>query len=183
MSKAQPLEPELALRRATFEDLPALRELIHRSWLGLGPRRYTPEQVVATWEHGGVGVDPQLVEDGTYFVVEAGGSIVASGGWSDREKLFGRGEGVTPKLDPSTGAAARIRAFFVAPEWSGRGVGTRVLEYCEREAIAAGFRRLELGATLTGEPFYARHGYFEVRRFDADLGGVPVPMVHMAKQV
>ena len=177
------VDADLSLRHATPADLPALRELIRSSWLGLGPRRYTPAQVAATWEHGGVGVAPQLVEDGTDFVVEAGGRIVASGGWSDREKLFGRGEGVTRKLDPATGAAARIRAFFVAPEWSGRGVGTRVLEHCEHAAIAAGFRRLELAATLTGEPFYARHGYVAVRPFDADLGGVPVPMVHMAKDV
>ena len=101
------------LRPAIADDLPALRELIRASWFGLGPRRYTSEQVAATWEHGGVGVDPQLVEDRTYFVVEAEGRIVAGGGWSDREKLFGRGEGITPKLDPATGAAARIRAFFL----------------------------------------------------------------------
>lgn len=173
---------ELRLRPATRGDIPAIQELIRRSWIGLGPRRYTPEQVEATLVHGGVGVDPQLVEDGTYFVAEAGGELVAGGGWSDREKLFGRGEGVTPKLDPATGSA-RIRSFFVLPEWSGRGVGGMILEHCEQAAIAAGFKRLVLGATLTGEPFYARHGWVAVEPFDADLGGVPVPMVRMEKAV
>ena len=173
---------DLRLRHATRDDIPAIREVIRRSWLGLGPRRYTTEQVEATLVHGGVGVDPQLVEDRTYFVVEAGGELVAGGGWSDREKLFGRGEGVTPKLDPATGFA-RIRAFFVVPEWSGRGVGGMVLAHCERAAMAAGFRRFVLGATLTGEPFYARHGYVAVEPFDAELGGVAVPMVRMEKEV
>jgi predicted N-acetyltransferase YhbS len=173
---------DLRLRLATHADIPHIRELIRRSWVGLGPRRYTSDQVEATLEHGGVGVDPQLVEDGTYFVVESGGEMVACGGWSDREKLFGRGEGVTPKLDPTTGFA-RIRAFFVLPEWSGRGVGGMVLAHCERAATAAGFSRFVLGATLTGQPFYARHGYVAVEPFDADLGGVPVPMVRMEKVV
>lgn len=181
---SEPTDPVegLGMRRATHADIPALLELIRRSWLGLGPRRYTPEQVAANLEHGGVGVDPQLIEDGTYLVIEAAGRIVAGGGWSDREKLFGRGEGVTRRLDPATGAA-RIRAFFVLPEWSGRGVGGRVLQSCERAAVAAGFRRLELAATLTGEPFYARHGYVAVEPFEADLGGVAVPMVRMVKEV
>jgi GNAT superfamily N-acetyltransferase len=186
-------DADLRLRPATHADIPAIRDLIRSSWLGLGPRRYTPEQVAANLEHGGVGVDPQLVEDGTYFVVEALGKLVACGGWSDREKLFGRGARAGPRpggdvsgdpsrrLDPAT-EAARIRAFFVAPDWSGRGLGARVLEHCERAAREAGFHRFVLAATLNGEPFYARYGYVAEEPFEADLGGVPVPMVRMAKQ-
>ena len=106
------------------------------------------------------GVDTTLIDDGTYLVVESDSEIVACGGWSKRRTLFG-GDRWTRReddlLDPAVDAA-KIRAFFVHPAWARRGVGTLLLESCENAARAAGFRRFEMGATLTGVHLYQRRG-------------------------
>ena len=111
------------------------------------------------------GVDTQLIEDGTYFVAEAevGGDRVLAGcgGWSKRKTLYGSDHCAGREdalLDPNY-EAAKIRAFFVHPAWARRGVGSRILDVCEAAAVAAGFRRLEMGATLTGVPLYVARGY------------------------
>ena len=111
-------------------------------------------------------LDVQLVEDGTYFVHEAGGEIVACGGWSRRSKLFaGEGDvlGDDRLLDPLT-EPARVRAMFVRGDWTRRGLGRAILESCERAARAEGFSQLLLGATLPGEPLYRAFGFRVVRR-------------------
>lgn len=134
------------------------------------------------------GVDRQLIEDGTYFVIEsAAGQIVACGGWSRRRALFGgsvdrsAAAGDDSLLDPSTDPA-RIRAFFVDPFWSRRGLGRRLLQACEEAAMAQGFHRAELVATLAGEPLYAAGGYSVAERSEVPLGnGLALPVVKMSR--
>jgi GNAT superfamily N-acetyltransferase len=171
------------LRLATLDDVPALEELIAASVRILQAGDYTPSQLEGAL--GTVfGVDRQLIRDGAYFAIEEDGAITACGGWSRRRTLFGS-DHVAGKndalLDPST-EPARIRAFFVHPGHARRGLASRILEACEAAARDAGFRRLELAATLTGLPFYAVRGYHEVERIDVALAnGETLPVVRMAK--
>jgi GNAT superfamily N-acetyltransferase len=119
------------------------------------------------------GLDSQLILDGTYFVAESAGQIVGCGGWGRRRTLFGgdsRPNRSAELLDPQR-EAARIRAFFVAPEWARKGIGRALLERCEREARAAGFKSLELGATLPGTRLYRSYGYVAEQPQPYDLGG------------
>jgi len=132
------------------------------------------------------GVDRQLIRDGTYFVVENMGQVLGCGGWSKRKTLYGSdrdraGEDaeLNPQLDP-----ARIRAFFVHPDWARRGIGRSILFHCETAAMKAGFRHAELVATLTGELLYARFGYTVVERYEAPMiDGLSLPVVRMAKRL
>jgi GNAT superfamily N-acetyltransferase len=118
------------------------------------------------------GVDSQLIQDGTYFVAEIAGQIVGAGGWSKRRTLFGgdqaKPDQIDELLDPTTDAA-RIRAFYVHPDWSRKGIGRRIAEACEQAAREAGFGALELIATLPGEPLYTALGYSIVEPFDIPL--------------
>jgi GNAT superfamily N-acetyltransferase len=153
------------LREATLADLSTLQALIARSARELSAGLYTPEQVEGALL-GAFGVDTQLIRDGTYYVVEAAGNIVACGGWSFRRTPFGSDDGrerdVT-ELVPATDHA-RIRAFFVEPAYARRGLGTLLLERCESEAAARGFARCEMTATLPGERLYAARGYVPTSR-------------------
>lgn len=148
------------LRKATTQDQPAIEDLIARSARELGAPDYTPQQIEGALR-GAFGVDSQLIRDGTYFVVEAGGRIVGCGGWSRRRTLFGgdaRSQRDAAELDPRTDAA-KIRAFFVDPAHARRGIGRTILEHCEAEARARGFSRFELMATLPGVRLYQTYGY------------------------
>ena len=133
--------------------------MIERSVRELQRQDYTELQIEGALETI-FGVDTTLIDDGTYLVVESDSEIVACGGWSKRRTLFG-GDRWTRReddlLDPAVDAA-KIRAFFVHPAWARRGVGTLLLESCENAARAAGFRRFEMGATLTGVHLYQRRG-------------------------
>ena len=153
----------LFVRQAVSSDVPALQDLIRQSVLGLQGADYTPEQLELALDRV-FGVDTQLIADGTYFVAEArvgeGQVLAGCGGWSKRKTLYGSDHCAGREdalLDPQR-EAAKIRAFFVHPAWARRGVGSRILEVCEAAATAAGFRRLEMGATLTGVPLYAARG-------------------------
>src|SRR3954470_24046122 len=144
---------------------------------------YTPAQLEAalgTW----LGVDTRLVEDGTYFVVEADGVMVGCGGWSKRKTPYGsdhRPGREDALLDPKT-EAAKIRAFFVHPDWARRGIGSMIMEECERAAQSAGFTQLEMGATLSGVPLYEKHGYVGAERVELPLGnGETLPILRMTK--
>jgi GNAT superfamily N-acetyltransferase len=112
--------------------------------------------------------------------------IVGCGGWSKRRTLFGGDQWSAREddlLDPAR-EAAKIRAFFVHPEWARRGIGTMILDACEVAAKAAGFKRLEMGATLSGVPFYRAKGYVAIENVDVPLGGGEVlPIVRMAKMI
>jgi GNAT superfamily N-acetyltransferase len=179
----------LSLRLARDADVPALHALIEASVRGLQVNDYTPEQIDGAL--GTVlGLDTQLVADGTYFVAEAKAAcahiLAGCGGWSRRKTLFGSDHGPAREnefLDPTTDAA-KIRAFFIHPNFARRGIGTKILDACENAARAAGFSRLEMGATLTGVPLYLACGYRVVERIEVPLrNGEKLPVVRMAKSV
>lgn len=177
------------VRKAVVADIPRLREVIDASVRELQAQDYSSAQIEGALESV-YGVDSQLIADGTYFVVEvleAGvNRIVACGGWSKRKTLYGGDQYARREdslLDPACDAA-KIRAFFVHPRWARRGLGTLILEICEKAAISAGFRRLEMGATLSGVAFYRARGYAEIEKQSVPLGnGEKLPIVRMAKEV
>ena len=177
---------EFHLRKAAIDDIPHLRELIEASVRGLQAADYTPAQIEGALQSV-YGVDTQLIADGTYFAVESdNGEIIACGGWSKRKTLYGGDQYAGREdslLDPARDAA-KIRAFFVHPRWARRGLGTVVLEACESAALAAGFTRLEMGATLSGIPFYRAKGYAEIENQSVPLAnGETLPIVRMSKEV
>ncbi len=172
------------IRLATLEDTPALQELIRESVSVLGTQYYTSKQIASALSHV-FGVDTQLIVDGTYFVAEVEKQIAGSGGWSKRKTLFGGDQSkldkIDPLLDPTT-EAARIRAFYVHPQWSRKGIGSRVLKSCEDAAREAGFNRIELVATLPGAPFYLARGYQKAGPMQIDTpDGESLPAFRMEK--
>jgi N-acetylglutamate synthase-like GNAT family acetyltransferase len=177
------------LRLARQSDVPAMEALIARSGIVLSAGFYTPEQAEAVTRHV-FGVDSQLVEDGTYYLIEQDGSVVACGGWSKRNTLFGgdqakRSGAALPDslLDPAV-SAARIRAFFVAPGMERRGLGRQLLRHCSEQAALAGFRALELAATMPGVPLYRAAGFMEVEAIDLTLpGDIAVPLLKMRREI
>jgi len=174
-----------ALRQAVATDIPALRALIDASVLGLQAADYTPAQIEGALQTV-YGVDSQLIADGTYFVVEAEAVIMGCGGWSKHKTLFG-GDRWTGRedalLDPRQDAA-KIRAFFVHPDWVRRGIGSMILEACEKAASAAGFTRFEMAATLTGVALYRARGYVALENFTVSLrNGELLAVVRMEKRV
>ena len=175
----------MLLRVATSADVPALGRLIESSVRGLSAGYYTAEQVDAALTHV-FGVDSQLIADGTYYLVDGSSGPAAAGGWSGRRTLYGGDQlkdTEDPLLDPAT-EPARIRAFFVHPEWARRGLGRRIFAECASAAAAAGFRRLELMATLPGEPLYVALGFSPVERITLALaGGVDVPFTRMTRSL
>ncbi len=172
----------LTIRPARADEVPVLETLIAASARVLSQGFYTHEQTEAAIAHV-FGVDSELVGDGTYLVVEDASGILGCGGWSRRATLFGgdrfagRASGL---LNPATDAA-KIRAFFVAPQAARRGVGAALLKACEDAAAAAGFTRTELMATMPGVPFYTAHHYVGGAPIDLDCGGVKVRFVPMTK--
>ena len=176
---------DFVLRAATPADIPALERLIAASARGLSRDDYTDEQIESAlgtaW-----GVDSELIRDGTYFVVEAEGEPVGCGGWSRRRTLFGADAGpgrVSDPLDPAR-EAARIRAFFVHPDWARRGIGRRLLDHCEAEARTHGFTATELMATLPGMRLYQTRGYVAGTPIQHPLGdGLTIQFVPMRKEL
>lgn len=172
------------LRLATPEDIPALHSLIELSVKGLQKNDYTPAQLEGALGHT-LGLDTQLVADRTYFVAETESRVLAAcGGWSNRRTLFGSDNGPNREasfLDPAVDAA-KIRAIFVHPDHSRRGLGTQMLAHCEAAATQAGFRRLEMGSTLTGVPLYTLRGYEPKQRIEVPLpNGEALPIILMTK--
>jgi len=176
------------IRLALPQDIPVLRELIDASVRGLQAVDYTAEQLECALQTV-YGVDSQLIADGTYFAVEASqpeGTIVGCGGWSKRKTLYGGDVWVGREdtlLDPRN-SPAKIRAFFVHPAWARHGIGGMILEECEAAAKEAGFTRLEMGATLTGVPFYAAKGYAAEENLEVPMrDGMTLPIVRMTKEI
>jgi len=175
------------LRTATPADIPRLREVIEASVRGLQANYYSPRQIEGALRSV-YGVDSQLIADGTYFAAEDTSHtpplIVACGGWSKRKTLYGGdqfGGREDSLLDPAHDAA-KIRAFFVHPDWARRGIGRVILRACEDAAQASGFMRLEMGATLSGVAFYKATGYAEEEEQQVPLGGgETLPIVRMTK--
>jgi len=186
------------VRTATPEDISHLREIIESSVRALQANDYTPTQIEAAL-HSVYGVDTQLIADGTYFAVEVAApsplvtnhssritAPVACGGWSKRKTLYGGDQYALREdslLDPARDAA-KIRAFFVHPQYARRGIGTLILAACEDAARAAGFTRLEMGATLSGVAFYRAKGYAALENLQVPLSnGETLPIVRMAKEI
>lgn len=181
---------QFEIRLARPEDIPALRGLIEVSVRVLQRADYSTEQLEAALGTA-YGVDTQLIADRTYYLVEAvrekGERVLAAcGGWSMRKTLYGSDHGPSrdnAMLDPARDAA-KIRAFFVHPDWIRRGLATLILKTCEDVAYARGFRRFEMGATLTGVPMYAARGYAEIERIEVPLpNGLTLPVIRMGKTV
>ena len=182
-SKKKRIASALTLRAARLDEVAALNQMIAASVRGLQGADYSDAQVEGAL--GSVyGTDRTMINDGTFFVVEHGAEIVGCGGWSKRRTAFGSDDSPVKDdspLDPRTDAA-KIRGFFVHPDWARQGIGTRILAACEDAARAAGFRRFELVATLTGVALYRRHGYEEVERVTLTLpNGELYPAVRMRK--
>jgi GNAT superfamily N-acetyltransferase len=175
---------DCSIRTATLADVEKLAALIALSARSLGRAFYSDQQIEAAlgtaW-----GVDTQLIRDGTFFVSEAGNQWAGCGGWSWRKTLFGADQQQgreASALDPRNDAA-RIRAFFVHPNFARHGIGRRLLGHCEAAAREHGFKSAELVATLPGEPFYRRFGYAEVERINHPLrDAVSIEFVRMRKE-
>jgi GNAT superfamily N-acetyltransferase len=191
----------IRIRLAFSADVPVLRTLIDASVRGLQTQDYTPSQIESALATV-YGVDTQLIADGTYFIAQAESNVVAGdssaqaasaapfivgcGGWSRRKTLYG-GDQWTEReaalLDPQYDAA-KIRAFFIHPCWTRRGIGTMILEACENAAAAAGFTRFEMGATLTGVLLYQARGYVALENLEVPLAnGESLPIVRMEKRI
>src|SRR5438094_10231401 len=151
----------------------------------LFPRFYDERQSASAVQYVAQ-VDPALLADGTYFVLESGGEVVGCGGWSRRDKLYtgsGDAAGDDRLLDPAS-EPARVRAMFVRGDWTRRGLGRRILEACEAAARAEGFRRLSLVATLPGVPLYEAFGFRSTGRDDVTMpDGVALACVWMDKPI
>jgi N-acetylglutamate synthase-like GNAT family acetyltransferase len=175
----------MELRKASPPDVPEIERLIGISARALGTQDYSAEQIEAALL-GAWGVDSELIHDGTYFVGAASDELVLCGGWSRRATVFGGDayERRESRLLDARNEAARIRAFFVHPDWARQGLASRLLALCEAEAKAQGFATAELVATLPGERFYARHGYVAIERRSYALpGGQSIDFVPMRRSL
>lgn len=170
-------------RVAVAADIPAIAALMARAIGALQGDFLTPAQIKAS--HAVMGLDTQLIADGTYLLVEVDGRLAGCGGWSRRATLYGGDHSTALRdaalLDPARDAA-RIRAMYTDPDFVRRGVGRLVLSVCEAAARDAGFARAEMMATLAGEPLYRACGYRPIERIETP-GEVPVPMIRMGKDL
>lgn len=170
-------------RIATEADIPAISEVMARASAELQRPFLTAEQLAASIHF--MGLDTQLIADRTYFLIETEGRIAGCGGWSRRATLYG-GDASAQKrdvrlLDPAT-EAAKVRAMYTHPDFARRGIGRAMLELCETAARDAGFTRVELMATMSGEPLYTACGYLPIERIMKTAPGVePVPGIKMEK--
>jgi GNAT superfamily N-acetyltransferase len=171
-------------RLATPSDMPALEALMRAAITQLLPQFLSPEKVEASFAV--MGVDSQLIDDRTYFVLEENGVLAGCGGWSRRATLFGHNHTAgrdSRLLDPAT-EPARVRAMYTHPSFTRRGVGRKILDLCETAARAEGFSRTELGATAGGEPLYIACGYQPIERMEVPTSsGITVPITRMGKNL
>jgi GNAT superfamily N-acetyltransferase len=173
----------LTHRLATREDVPALMPVIDAAIDELQRGFLDTDQIASS--RAIMGIDAQLIDDNTYFIVESDGRIVGCGGWSRRATLYGGDHSAgrdAALLDPSVDFA-RVRAMYTHPAFARRGIGRRILALCEAAALGEGFTALELMATLSGRPLYEAAGFVAVEHLTYPAGGVPVPLVRMRKQV
>lgn len=170
-------------RLATRADLPDLEPLVAAA-IGELQRGFLDDDQIAS-SRAIMGIDTQLVDDGTYYVVELGGRLAGCGGWSRRATLYG-GDHTAGRdaalLDPAT-EPARVRAMYTHPAAARRGVGRLILSLCESAAAAEGFTHLELMATLSGRPLYEAFGFTAIEQVADDRGGAPVPLVRMGAPI
>ena len=173
----------ITIRRATMADASDISKLIAESARALGKSDYSDDVIEAAL-NSAWGLDTQLIEDGTYFLTHVDNELAACGGWSFRSTLFGSDNLVSRDATHlrADRDAARIRAFFVKPQFARRGLGSRLLAHCEEEAKKAGFRRVSLGATEPGRRLYRAVGYVEEEPIAFDLGhGLTMRIIPMSK--
>ena len=171
-------------RLAVPADMPALTVLMNRSIQELLPQFLPAAEVEASFAV--MGLDTQLIEDGTYFVIESEGRIAGCGGWSRRATLFGGNhtKGRDARLLDPASEAARVRAMYTSPDFTRRGIGRMVLSLCEDAARREGFKLVELGATMGGKPLYEACGYKPIELMMVPTpGGVAVPILRMGKPI
>ena len=173
----------LTSRLATHADLPGLRPLIDAAIGELQRGFLDPAQIAAS--RSIMGLDTQLIDDGTYFVVADGGELAGCGGWSRRATLYGgdHSGGRDPALLDPTRDPAKVRAMYTRPGFTRRGVGRLILDRCEAAAAAEGFTVVELMGTLAGRPLYEAAGFTVVEHVTETAGGVGVPLVRMRKHL
>jgi GNAT superfamily N-acetyltransferase len=173
------------LRLATPDDASRVESLMKESAAALFPGYYDERQSASAVRYVAE-ADPLLIEDGTYFVLEAGDEVVGCGGWSRRERLYtgsGDADGDGRLLDPAT-EPAKVRAMFVRADWTRRGLGRRIIEACEDAARREGYSRLALLATLAGVPFYLACGFEPLEESEVALSdGVTLGCVAMEKSI
>jgi GNAT superfamily N-acetyltransferase len=170
-------------RLAVTADVPALTVLMDAAIAELQRAFLDVAQIASS--RAIMGIDSQLIDDGTYFVVESDGDIAGCGGWSRRATLYGGNQTSgrdSQLLDPAV-EPARVRAMYTNPAYARRGVGRLILSLCEGAAAAEGFTRLELMSTLSGEPLYTAYGFRPLERLEDTTGGAAVPLVRMEKPV
>ena len=173
----------LTHRLARRDDVDALRALMETSIAELQKGFLDPAQIASS--RAIMGLDTQLIDDGTYFVVECDGEIAGCGGWSRRATLYGGDHSSArdaSQLDPAKDAA-RVRAMYTHPSHTRKGIGTLILSLCEDAARAAGYGSVQLMATMSGVPLYSARGYVPHERVMDDRGGVAVPLVRMTKRL
>lgn len=174
---------ELTHRPARRDDLEALRQLMDAAISEL-QRPFLDERQIAS-SRAIMGLDTQLIEDGTYFIVEADGRLAGCGGWSRRATLYGSDQTSgrsAALLDPARDAA-RVRAMYTHPDFARRGIGRLILGLCEDAASREGFEVAELMATMAGEPLYRACGYEALDRIEDARGGAGVPLLRMRKRL
>ena len=179
------MSDEFQHRIATLSDLDALHRLMARSIAELQSDYLTPEQVIASAKV--MGLDTQLVRDGTYFIIEREGQIAGCGGWSFRATLYGGDDSVVAReparLNPATDAA-KVRAMYTNPDFTRQGIGSLILALCEAAARQAGFKRVELMGTAAGVPLYLAQGYVPSAEQEyARVGDVAIPLLRMEKRL
>lgn len=176
---------QLNYRKARLADVELIKAIIVESVHGLGSNDYNEIQR-KTALGSAFGLDTALINDKTYFVVEAESEIIACGGWSKRKTLFGGDQQAGRQsefLNPNT-ESARIRAFFVKPNWARLGIGRRLIELCESEALEHGFHSTELVATLPGHRLYRACGYIGEQHVEYKLpGDVAIHFIPMKKTI
>ena len=172
------------MRVATPADADAIDALMKESGAALFPDVYDGRQSASMVQFVSQ-VDRLLLEDGTYFVLEAGGELVGCGGWSRRDKLYtGGGDAGDERLLDSATEPARVRAMFVRGDWTRRGLGRRILDACEAAAKQEGFRTLVLSATMSGLPLYLAYGFERLEDQEMTMpDGVTVTCVAMRKPI
>jgi GNAT superfamily N-acetyltransferase len=170
-------------RLAELSDVPVLAALMDAAIGELQKPFMSQDQIAASRTI--MGLDTQLIDDGTYFVIEQDGKVAGCGGWSRRATLYGgdRSPGRDAALLDPAKHAARVRAMYTHPDFVRRGVGRLILSLCEDSARREGFKRVELMATLAGEPLYRACGYQPVENVIDDRGGVAVPLIRMTKEI
>jgi len=173
---------ELNIKQATLDDSEDIMALMALSMREILPRFLDEEQVKRS--DASMGIDRELIADGTYYLVYIDEVLVGCGGWSARRTLYG-GDNAAKRdsamADPET-EAAKVRAMYTHPDYTRRGIGQALIRKSEVEAKAAGFSRVELGSTAPGLPFYKRCGYAVIEDVSVtDEDGITVPVILMSK--